>query len=423
MSQRRLQLLAIAAPVSMVVVFALLMQGMVVTTEQHVVAGTIMVLGTLAFSLAAYAVIAASQRTILAQNRELAALNAVSAMASRSRDTASGLRLALGKVVEASRADAVEVLLWDEQLQQLTPWVRRAELPAWSTDLARLAEQLLAAAQEAQGCSPAIYIADIQEDGRLAGSAGETAFRSFASVPLRVKERTLGIMNLAARRPGILGPAAEPLLSNVAKQIGLAAENSRLFQELQQREKEARILYQIATEVLSNLDTDRIEDLIVSHARTLLGADVVTLCLVDERTRELVAARRAGPEHVFRADPPILQLRAAEAGRETSPASLALLRAEDLHWHLAAPLRVGNEVLGEICVGGTKPRHVGEREHELLTSLASQAAIALSNARLYATAQDVAILEERDRIAREMHDSLAQVLGYLASGPRRSAAD
>jgi nitrate/nitrite-specific signal transduction histidine kinase len=81
--------------------------------------------------------------------------------------------------------------------------------------------------------------------------------------------------------------------------------------------------------------------------------------------------------------------------------------------HLAASLKVGNRIIGALCVGSKLKDYFQPEAVELLTQLANIAAIALENARLYEQAERSAALEERQRIAAEMHDGLAQTLGYL----------
>jgi signal transduction histidine kinase len=81
--------------------------------------------------------------------------------------------------------------------------------------------------------------------------------------------------------------------------------------------------------------------------------------------------------------------------------------------HLAAPLRIGERVIGALCVGSPQTEAFPGEAANLLTRLANSAAIALENARLYEQAERVATLEERQRIAAAMHDGLAQTLSYL----------
>jgi two-component system nitrate/nitrite sensor histidine kinase NarX len=81
--------------------------------------------------------------------------------------------------------------------------------------------------------------------------------------------------------------------------------------------------------------------------------------------------------------------------------------------HLAAPLRIGERVIGALCVGSPAQNQFAAEAAGMLTKLANVAAIALENARLFAQAERVATLEERRRVAAEMHDGLGQTLSYL----------
>ena len=78
---------------------------------------------------------------------------------------------------------------------------------------------------------------------------------------------------------------------------------------------------------------------------------------------------------------------------------------------LSAPLRRGGETIGLLAIGAATPRGFDADEVETLASLANQAAIALEHDRLEARLRELAVVEERERIARELHDGIAQVLG------------
>jgi signal transduction histidine kinase len=69
--------------------------------------------------------------------------------------------------------------------------------------------------------------------------------------------------------------------------------------------------------------------------------------------------------------------------------------------------------MGELCVSGTEGHEFSKRQADLLTGLADLAAITVENARLLDKERYAAVLEERERLSRELHDSLAQVLAYL----------
>lgn len=100
---------------------------------------------------------------------------------------------------------------------------------------------------------------------------------------------------------------------------------------------------------------------------------------------------------------------------------------------IQAPLRAKDKVLGVLVIGSTEPNKFDEQDLRLLTLLANQAGIFLQNARLQQVTKQSAVLEERNRLARELHDSVTQVLfgltlnlesaaGLMERRPERSAA-
>jgi signal transduction histidine kinase len=83
---------------------------------------------------------------------------------------------------------------------------------------------------------------------------------------------------------------------------------------------------------------------------------------------------------------------------------------------LAVPLVVKEEIYGGIVLYYSKPREFLEEEIGLAVAFSDQAALAIENARLFAEAQGKAALEERQRLARELHDSVSQALYGIALG-------
>lgn len=77
---------------------------------------------------------------------------------------------------------------------------------------------------------------------------------------------------------------------------------------------------------------------------------------------------------------------------------------------MGLPLMVGEQWIGMLLLTSSRASHYTDHHAELALAVARQAAIAIENARLYAKAQELAALEERQRLARELHDSVTQAL-------------
>lgn len=80
---------------------------------------------------------------------------------------------------------------------------------------------------------------------------------------------------------------------------------------------------------------------------------------------------------------------------------------------LVIPLRVAGQVIGTLDAQSRRPRAFGEQEARVIQGLGDQIAIAIQNARLYERSRDLAVVEERNRLVRELHDSVTQSIYSL----------
>jgi signal transduction histidine kinase len=182
--------------------------------------------------------------------------------------------------------------------------------------------------------------------------------------------------------------------------VTLAARN----RDLEERAASAAALRRVSIAITALVDLPEILDAIVGHARGLLAADVAVLLLAEpDGTLRLAASDLPDRLGAPRAR------RLAEDGDDMArfvPPELRVSR-------LVAPLQHGRETTGMLAIGCRRARAFDVDDVETLASLADQATIAIEHARLQARLRDLAVETERERIAREMHDGLAQVLGYV----------
>ncbi|MBI5301791.1 MAG: GAF domain-containing sensor histidine kinase [Chloroflexi bacterium] len=176
-------------------------------------------------------------------------------------------------------------------------------------------------------------------------------------------------------------------------------------------------------------DLENVEDVLgatVSLARKLLSSDLAALGLWNEdqsrlELKCLATAQGARHENLPTQTHPLIieALRAHQAMRfpedaptAQEPWSCAML-GQKIHAVACVPLQLENQVLGGLWIGRVSPASFTPTDLIGLERLADQAVIALEHAAMTARLQSLAVTEERSRIAREMHDGLLQILGYL----------
>lgn len=198
---------------------------------------------------------------------------------------------------------------------------------------------------------------------------------------------------------------------------------STLEERVAQRTRELDALNEVSREIASQLDVRYVLNSVTDKARALLDGDSAMLCLLGEKKQRLhlqavsglpvVEVNREYMSTVNQASAVLTSPRALICSNAQCVGGCGLLDNAHAASHVVAPLRIGDRVIGALCVNSSMPNHFTSESADLLTKLAYAAAIALQNAQLYAQAERVATLEERQRVAAEMHDGLGQTLSYL----------
>jgi signal transduction histidine kinase/ligand-binding sensor domain-containing protein len=209
----------------------------------------------------------------------------------------------------------------------------------------------------------------------------------------------------------------------------LVAEQTR---QLEYRVKELDTLLAVSQQVTSTLDLESLLSLILDHLKQVVDYDVGTIRRLVRENLKLQAHRWFFPQsgqpsqRLPVADIPIIrevvQTRQAilVADHQFKPAVVGdpefyggrltgdVLQAS--RTLMCVPLVVKDEAIGILVLGHHQPDHWGEEEKELVQAFANQAAVAIANAELFEKAGETATLEERTRLARELHDSATQSL-------------
>lgn len=213
---------------------------------------------------------------------------------------------------------------------------------------------------------------------------------------------------------------SQELAQQVAQRTHDLTERTR---EAERRQAELEALYRADAELYRYLHLDHVFHALVDAAVDILEADKGDLMVWDQKHENLVVRAAVGfdpqtlkymvfapgegvtGEVAVTGQPVILE----HAGIDPRP-NKKILAAEGIQAFMQVPIKIGGEVFGVFSANYTRPHTFTEQEQRLLIALAQRAALAIENARLYEQAQELAALEERNRLARDLHDSVTQTL-------------
>ena len=263
--------------------------------------------------------------------------------------------------------------------------------------------------------------------------------RSFLGVPVRVRDTVFGHLYLTDKRGGGEFTAAdEVVVEALAAAAGIAIQNADLFEQTRLRQSWLEASAEIRSELLSGADEADALHLIAQRTLELTASDAVVIVLGPEPDGDdLVVRGRSGIDGPGRlgtrigvADPLLAEVVEGRAAVLTSAVPGALAGPDpdhpDLGPALAVPLRSPDSVTGALVAlrraGGAA---FEQGEVPLMTSFAEQTTLALELGGRNRAERTLAVLTDRDRIARDLHDHVIQRLFatglQLQSTARRSA--
>ena len=270
-----------------------------------------------------------------------------------------------------------------------------------------------------------LRLAEISADPRSSGfPAGHPPMRSFLGVPVRIRGEVYGNLYLTEKRGGDqFDEEDEAVTVALAAAAGVAIENARLYEESRRRQRWLQASAEVSRRLLSGTDPGEVLDLVTQQVLEMSGADLAVLALPDEERRELVITHAAGQDaaKALGLTLPGVSL-SAEVLATGESVSLDDFSRDDrvapvareqmsLGPAVVFPLGGPGNTRGVLTVGrrpGAMP--LAPAATELVASFAAQAAIALELADVRSAAEQVTMLHDRERIARDLHDQVIQRL-------------
>jgi signal transduction histidine kinase len=381
---RRLRWLGVILPIAFILsleAFRYFIVESATPSAGHFLLASLTIGGVVVFASEMFQAIETTQRQLIRQNRELTAINAVSTAVQGELGLDVILDAALDSVIDSSGA---------------TEAVIRVFPPGGDP--------------EGEGGLERRRVASPHTSPRMA--AGSLT-PHLIDIPLSTGTAVLGRLQLhlpeGVAEPDLLATAT---LNNIGHQVAASIQIGQFVVDLKRRQYEGHGLYSVLLQISNQADLADILSEIVRHARELLSADEAAMCLSEGSSRavQLDVPVASAPALM---DGTICVSGTPErfvAQHDRLPAC-RIRFAADIGPTLEVPIASPDGPLGDIWLGRRSGAAFTNRDRQFLGTLSNLASIAITSARMREGERQGAIVTERERIAREMHDSLAQILG------------
>ena len=260
--------------------------------------------------------------------------------------------------------------------------------------------------------------------------------RSFLGAPVKAMGKVYGNIYLAEKRGADEFSAEdEESLVVLATQAGVAIANASLYEEARLRESWLDALRSVTNDILAGVGEGSLLEDVAEHARNLAGADAATIVTVTSTSDELVVAAAAGAHaaelrghempasssisgEVIRTGKTLVLDDVSSDPRANQPA----VRLGRHGPAMFVPLRVRGGASGTLMVANLRGRpHFDARTVRLVETFADQASVAIEYARAQADLRRLGLMEERERIAKDLHDGIIQSLFAVGMGLQATA--
>ena len=254
----------------------------------------------------------------------------------------------------------------------------------------------------------------------------ESPDKQVLGMPIRCRGELIGIFGLGTWTPGLLGEDALTLLGHFSRHAAVAIDNARRYAAEKRRAERFALIARVAGIIASAPELDVLLQRAADAIHEVLDYPNVDIPLLDPTNPHVLVVRiRGGDYKRLIQNEDRLSIATGIMGaavrerrsqlvndvpndpRYVTPPDVLTPLAE-----LATPIMHGDDVLGVLNVEGDRP--FDELDRVSLEIIAEHLAVAIQNARLFQQAGRLAIIEERHRLARELHDNVTQILSSIS---------
>jgi sigma-B regulation protein RsbU (phosphoserine phosphatase) len=261
----------------------------------------------------------------------------------------------------------------------------------------------------------AVRVGDVLKDPRYLPAVEEV--RSELAVPLIVRGRVIGVMDIESRQPDYFTPAQQTILTLVASRIGTAVENARLFENAQKQAETLLLLNEIGRETSATLQVEEVLRRAAELTKRLIDYQIFSILLYDEATaafRHRVTVK-FGQRVQEKALVPVHEGIVGAAAKLRRPVVVPDVALDpryrmvnpETRSELAVPMIHQGRIVGVMDLESPQLNYFTPEHVQVLSILAAQLAVSIENARLYEqVARDEGRMERDLNAARRIQGAL-----------------
>jgi len=274
-----------------------------------------------------------------------------------------------------------------------------------------------------------LFIPKLNEDDRF-GIKIRSKYENhyYFGFPLVSRQTVIGVIELISPALPKYERESVIFLESLGREIGVAIDNALLVAQAKKQQDDAMTLYTLGTKISSSLILGDVLDAVAESARKLVNTDVGVVGLYQESCQE-IRIWAANGEGAKRLEGLTLLVEEQGPGRTLFDGGFIsgnIMRSigsdfikrydfdlKEYESYLVVPLHLGEKFLGIIGLLSKKLRKFTGNDIQLLNQLGYHVFVAIEDARLHQQLRYSATLEEQNRLARELHDNMAQALGFI----------
>ena len=260
--------------------------------------------------------------------------------------------------------------------------------------------------------------------------------RSFLGAPVKARGKVFGNIYLTEKQGASeFSEEDENTLVILAAQAGVAVENAHLYEEARQRERRLEAIREITSRILEGAESEEILELVAMRARELVGADLATIAVPADQPDSLIVqvadgihadelqgmvfpVERSVSGEIIRTGKPVVLSDASGDERAYQP----MISLGEMGPAMFLPLAVRDRALGTLAVSNRPGgRTFSHEDLALVETFAGQASVAIEYGRAQGELKRLTVMDERERIAKELHDGVIQSLFAVGMGLQSAA--